>query len=290
MSSNLLKRGYTCIAQEDTRIIDSNTLLAQKLSTPAPKKLMPKPEDKDGFAAGLSADILEVLTEDTEGAAEGAKEEMQPDMAAFGGEPEAEAGPSPEELRNQALAEIEAMKKEAEAQLLAEREQVLSAAKQEGYQEGFQQGNRETQAARKALEEEKMRLAEEYEKQLDEIEPAFVETIAGIYEHIFQVELSGYRDIVVNLIARTLRKVEGGRMFIVHVSKEDYPYVSMQRKQLEAGVATGNSTLEIVEDITLSKNQAMIETEGGIFDCGLGTQLAELHQKLMLLAYEKPES
>lgn len=283
MSSNLLKRGYTCVMQEDTRIIDSNALMAQKLSTPAPKKLVPKPEDKDGFSAGLSADVLEVLMEDSDTTQEAVSEAPAP----TGAPQEMYTGPSVEEMQREALAEIAAMKKEAEAQLLLEREQVLTQARNEGYQEGFQKGTKETEAAKRALEEERKNLAKAYEKQLDELEPQFVETIAGIYEHIFKVELSGYRDIVVNLIARTLRKIEGGRMFIVHVSKEDYPYVSMQKKQLEVGVALGNSALEIIEDITLSKNQALIETEGGIFDCGLGTQLAELHQKLMLLAYEK---
>ncbi len=282
MSSNLLKRGYTCVMQEDARIIDTNALMAQKLSTPAPKKLMPKPEDKDGFSAGLSAEVLEVLVEDPEVAEEAVQEN---EFTAT--QQEIYTGPSVEEMQQEALAEIEAMKKEAEAQLLLEREQVLTQARNEGYQEGFQKGTRETEAAKRALEEERKNLAKEYEKQLDELEPQFVETIAGIYEHIFKVELSGYREIVVNLIARTLRKIEGGRMFMVHVSKEDYPYVSMHKKQLEVGVAMGNSALEIIEDITLSKNQALIETEGGIFDCGLGTQLAELHQKLMLLAYEK---
>ena len=271
------------MVQEDTRIIDSNALMAQKLSTPAPKKLVPKAEDKDGFSAGLAADVLEVLMEDPDAAETSAPEENA------GAQQEVYTGPTAEELRQEALAEIEAMKREAEAQLHFEREQVLSQARQEGYQEGYQKGVDETEAARRALEDERKNLTKEFEKQLDELEPAFIETIAGIYEHIFKVELSGYREIVVNLIARTLRKVEGGRVFIVHVSKEDYPYVSMQRKQLEVGVAIGNSALEIIEDITLSKNEALIETEGGIFDCGLGTQLSELHQKLMLLAYEKTD-
>ena len=51
---------------------------------------------------------------------------------------------------------------------------------------------------------------------------------------------------------------------------------------------TGASLLEVVEDITLSKNQALIETDGGIYDCSLGTQLDELGKKLRLLSYEKP--
>ena len=32
-----------------------------------------------------------------------------------------------------------------------------------------------------------------------------------------------------------------------------------------------------------------IETDGGIFDCGLGTQLSELKKRLMLLAYSREE-
>ena len=51
--------------------------------------------------------------------------------------------------------------------------------------------------------------------------------------------------------------------------------------------ASPSSSIEIVEDNTLSKNECLIETENGVFDCGLGTQLAELKQKLMLLSYEK---
>ena len=53
-----------------------------------------------------------------------------------------------------------------------------------------------------------------------------------------------------------------------------------------AGAPAPNSTVEIVEDMTLGKGECMIETESGIFDCGLGTQLSELRQKLKLLSYE----
>ena len=49
----------------------------------------------------------------------------------------------------------------------------------------------------------------------------------------------------------------------------------------------GNATMEIIEDVSLHKNECLIETEGGIFDCGLGTQLSELTRKLKLLSYEK---
>jgi flagellar assembly protein FliH len=85
-----------------------------------------------------------------------------------------------------------------------------------------------------------------------------------------------------------MRNIEG-RSLLVHVSKEDYPYISMQKKQLVSESVSSSTEVDIVEDASLSKNECFIETEAGIFDCGLGTQLSELSQKLKLLSYEKQQ-
>lgn len=76
----------------------------------------------------------------------------------------------------------------------------------------------------------------------------------------------------------------------MHVSKDDYPYVNMQKKDLSEGAVGGRGVLEVVEDITLHKNECMIETDGGVFDCGLGTQLDELTKRLKLLSFSKNEN
>lgn len=130
-------------------------------------------------------------------------------------------------------------------------------------------------------------LEDEYQQQADVLEPVFVDTITGIYEHVFQVELSSYREILRYLISATIRQQEDSRRFIIHVSKEDYSYVNMQKKQILAGAVGESAGVDVVEDLTLEKNDCMIETENGIFDCGLGTQLSELKRKLMLLAWSK---
>lgn len=61
----------------------------------------------------------------------------------------------------------------------------------------------------------------------------------------------------------------------------------MQKKQIQEATGSTSVKVEIVEDFTLSKNDCIIETTGGIFDCGLGTQLEELNRKLKILSYEK---
>ncbi|MFQ7204259.1 hypothetical protein [Waltera sp.] len=59
------------------------------------------------------------------------------------------------------------------------------------------------------------------------MEPEFVDTITGIYEHISCIPHS-YREVLCS-ISTTMRKSEDNRSFLIHVSKEDYPYVSMQK-------------------------------------------------------------
>jgi flagellar assembly protein FliH len=59
----------------------------------------------------------------------------------------------------------------------------------------------------------------------------------------------------------------------------------MQKAQLVEDSGAKNAQIDIVEDRTLSKNQCLVETDDGIFDCSLSVELTELKRKLQLLAY-----
>ena len=284
MSSNLYKRGYTVINEEDTRIIDSNARIAKKIEIIHASRMMPKPEDKDGFSQGFAADVLDVLTMDSE---EGDFHPAIDGGATNPGMSLEDAMAQIDEMKRQAAEELEQMRVDAERTLAVERQYAMEAAKKQGYQEGLAQGIREADEMKASLQAEKNRMEAEMDALLHDLEPQMIDTIAGIYEHIFHVELSAYKDIVVHLISDTMKKTEGGKDYIVHVSKDDYPYVSMQKKKLTEGIKV--NSLEVIEDMTLSPNDALIETEGGIFDCSLGTQLAELGQKIRILSYEKTE-
>ena len=112
-------------------------------------------------------------------------------------------------------------------------------------------------------------------------------TITDVYNYIFGIELADNRDILVHLIDSTLRQVESSRTFIVHVSKDDYPYVNQQKQALTEGATAGKGIVEIIEDLALIQGACLIETDGGIFDCGIDTQLQELTNKLRVLSFEK---
>lgn len=283
---NLLKSGWVTVNAADKRIINSDERLAAKWgkeSNPVQTGYEETSEEvKEGFVDGLFAEqVHELLGEEgvvkVRDQAEGSKEEERYQALIKQAE---------EEL---ALAQIQIvrMKEEAEGDIEVMKRVAAEEAKGKGYAEGFEKGVAEIEKLRAGLREEREKLQREYEQRVDELEPQFVELITDIYEQVFRVELKPYGPIVAHLISNTMRNSEEKKDFIIHVSKADYEEVSSRREEIKENGISGKTTVEIIEDITLLPGECMIETGGGIFDCGLGTQLACLKEKLKLLSFEK---
>ena len=304
MSRNLYKSYWVAISDEDKIIIDSNSRLEQRieeletlrqhrLNTPLGFAL-PEEEEGEGepeFVGGLGGEQIDALLTDVGDGAEGGVIKA----AAV------EQGPSLEEIEAQAQAMIEdaqAQLADAQAQVAEmmanaredieqERQQAIAEARKLGYDDGYQAGHAEADEMKRELEAERQRLYEEFDSMVEKLEPQFIDTITEIYSHIFGVELSENRDILVHLIDSTLRQVESSKTFIVHVSKDDYPFVNMHKQELVEGATAGKGLVEIIEDIALSQGACLIETDGGIFDCGVDTQLQALTNRLRVLSFEK---
>jgi flagellar assembly protein FliH len=265
-----------------------NDLVEQKIEAVQTKM---KKSGKQGFVAGLNAEEVAVADENAETAL------SNEEAAELSGNIIKAANKDAEELKAQAEAGAQRIIDDARAkadeilsqatkQAELDKERVYSEAKTQGYEEGRKQAEKENELIRGELDRTRRDLNKDYERKMEELEPDLIDTITGIYEHIFNVDLQSYREILIYLMEGVMRNIEG-RSLLVHVSKEDYPYVSMQKKQLMSEAVSPTTELEIVEDISLGKNECFIETEAGIFDCGLGTQLSELSHKLKLLSYEK---
>ncbi len=287
----LYKAGWVRVDGEEKCVIDSNNLVAERIEEwenirRANAAAAPSFEEEEGegeaaeFVGGIAGEELDALFDDGEGAGNviKAKEAEASREAA-----EAEAERILAEARAQAL-EIETQARhDAEVQ----RANAVEEGTRQGYDEGYARGMAEADGLKQELAERRQQLEAEFDDLLENLEPRFIDTITDVYSHIFGVDLSDNRDILVHLIDSTLRKVESSKTFIVHVSAEDYPYVNMQKQTLMEGAVAGRGLIEIIEDIALGKGDCLIETDGGIFDCGLGTQLEELTKKLQALSYEK---
>lgn len=279
LSSNLLKGHWVQIQPDDARIINSNDALAKRLQgTQEPELDLEteesefSPESAEGFQGGLNARELAALT----------AEEGQTVIKAEPPEPVYE-GPSPEELIAQAQEEIAQMKQQAQEEIEAARAQAIESGQEEGRAKGYQEGFAKAEAE---FLEKKRTLENAYRDEIRKLEPEFIKQLSGIYEHIFHVDLGAYHNLVSGLLENCMQKIENSSSYMIHVSREDYPYVSMQKKVLADAVGNKNAVLEVIEDASMRKNECMIEADSGIYDCGLDMQLAELRRELILLSYE----
>lgn len=278
LSKNLIKANQFTLKEKEPVVVDTNELAAKRISLIFPEFGMQKPQ---GFQSGLNAPEIDPYYE----ADPLAGTEFEALLQDAPQEP-VYTGPSPEELIAEAQAEIEEMRKEAEKNISFLKKRSMEEGKKQGYEEGKAQAMAELETAKRELKMQAEAMEQEYQKLIDELEPKFIQTLTGIYEEIFKVDLKDYKKILMHVIANTIRQAEGTKDFLIHVSKNDYEKIMEQKEELISMLPSQAIAIELIEDATLHENECMVESSSGIYDCGIGTQLEELTRKLRLLSYE----
>lgn len=278
LSSNLYKAGWF-VVDESTRVIDANKLMESRMKQAAERTVhenKPLQED-DGFSAGLDAETVDALLAPEGGQSVEASMEKKLQL-------DRELEEARAELAS-VKAEADRMLQDASAQIEEMRINALEEAKSQGYQDGYAEGMNQVEGLKEEYISKKQALEADYHQRIEELEPEFIKNLTEIYEHIFKVDLSTYSQLVSTLLIDAMQKMDSAHHYIVHVSRQDYPQVYEDRERILEETGTLADRLEIISDMTLSDSQCMIETEDGIYDCSLGTELEELKRKLKLLSY-----
>lgn len=186
-----------------------------------------------------------------------------------------------EEAKAQAEILLEQAQKEAEGLAETARQQGF----EQGYQEGMLQAQAEIENVRQQLEQKEQQLQDEYEQQVTALEPQIVGFISDIVKKLTGVVLSERGDILTHLVSCCMEGIERSGLYLIHVSKEDYYDMLERKSELESRVETA-SEVRIVEDASLRKNQCLIETDTTIYDSSLDLQMERLCEDLKLLSLE----
>ena len=133
LSSNLLKKGFTKLSEDDARVIDTNELVAKRIRELSAKM---QKESNTGFVSGLAADKVEAPVTDpeeekTEFTPSGNVIKAGEDIQKLKEDAEAEAQKIVEDARAQA----ESILQDARSQAEAERADIQEAARRQGQQE-----------------------------------------------------------------------------------------------------------------------------------------------------------
>lgn len=275
--SNLLKRGTTFISEE--RIIDYNELIKLKLKNVVSVKESHSNVDADGFVNGLKADVVEQLLTGSED------------------ENEAVDSQNPDDVKNQLAAAIEEANEQARsikdeanevlAQAHMEAGKIIEDAKRTGYEQGACNAREEYESKAEALErkyeQKKAQLEKEYNDLKAAIEPELVETITEVFRKITYTVAEDNKEIIIGLINGVMKNSDISNEFVIRVSPDDYRFLVNNQGKIYCAVSK-EVNMDIVEDAAMKKNQCIIESDTGVYDCSLDIELNNLIRDIKLLS------
>ena len=274
MSRNLIKSYAAVSVEDEKRVIDSNAAMAKKMEVL--REIFGDAVQEtsvDELNNGLDPDQVAALLDEGDS---GRKADAQAEIAT---------------MMEDARDEINRMKRDAMDEIEAMRSETFEKAKNDGYMNGYQEGaqkaarlEQQLKLKEQELDQKAKQLQVSYERELEGIEPLLVDELIKIFEHVTRIEYASNREAIVTLLEGAVRQMDSNKNLIVHVSPEDYPAVSENKERLLEQTTPG-TTMEIIEDMTQRRNGCYIETDGGVFECGLDTQMEQLGKELRILSY-----
>jgi len=260
---NLYRQNYINPQMEQTRIINSNDQIQEKLEKLKKEQARALRADAgEGFQEGLLAEEVYV------------EEEPQISLE----EIQAEADRMIEEARAAAERIVQDAKDQADI--------WQKQAETEGYDAGQKQGLEEAKKVlddgKQELETQRMQMEQEYQAKYRELEPQLLDTVLTVVERVFHAQFDNRKDILLSVIEDTMEEVENAKEFRIRMTPENCSFLKAHRQEIEMKVGM-NSELEFVPDVSLGLNQCLIETDSGVFDCSLDVQLNNLIRELRSL-------
>ena len=267
--SNLLKFNNVVIHQNEKMVIDSNRIvdeiIEQRRKIAANNGGGPV-ADEDGFVCGLDAAMVEQLVSDEEQV-----ETAQPYVPDF------------EKLRQQEEEILNLAREDAEV--------IRQEAKKEGFEQGLVDGRREAEEelARRMQELESeftvrtQQLEEEYNRKRAQMEPELVDALLEVFSKITYTIADNKRDMVLSLVNGVLKNTEMSKEYLIKVSEDDYNFLIANKELINKGTSK-DIKIDICVEPQLKRNQCIIESDVGVFDCSLDIQLQNLISDIKVLS------
>lgn len=267
--SNLVKYGFTIQKSEEKRVINYNQMVEARLRELEKARIEElraqgiEPEEDPFFEEGITAPSLE---------------ETNLEAEAIIREAEAEA----ERI-------LENAKKEADQiTILAQNKslRLIEEQKYVGYQQGLEQAKQETENLKTRLQDEyyekKESLQKEYNTRSATMERDIVEVVIQVFEKVFGIQFQDKKDILLHLVRNTLMNVEIGKTFRIRLNEGNRRFFENHLEDIKERVGAEVS-IELVFDATLDDSECLIETDSGVFDCGIDMELNNLVNDILSL-------
>lgn len=276
--SNVVKQYFAVTNSSELCIINSNQRAEERLREQALLYGMQgeageENASSDGFTQGLVAENIVLPPEETpEEIIEKAKAQAKQILQ--------EARDKSDQIMNEA---------DRKARLLCEEQ------RQAGYQAGLDQAAQKIEEIRQEAENEKSQflaeqkeitegIREEYERRADELESGIVDAVIQVFDEVFHIQFGDKKEILLHLVKNTLLHVESSKQVRIRVAEGCHHYMEANGEEIRNQLGKDVS-VEIVRDMHLSGMECVIETESGVFNCGMDMELSNLLKDIRSLCY-----
>lgn len=199
-----------------------------------------------------------------------------------------------------ALEEIARMKDEAESLLVRAKQEaddivsdarakasdIRDEARSEGYSEAIARAQEDIDARMAEVDQFKAECEAAYEKQVSELEPAFVEMAIELSEKLIGIHSDDKKEILLYLLDCGMNKVPRSNTYLIRVpsmAEEDIEQIKTRLSE----EAAEDAVVEVIEDKFLDGTQCLIETDSRIFDCSLDSMRKSLYEAIRLLSISR---
>ena len=137
-------------------------------------------------------------------------------------------------------------------------------------------------------------LDSDYRDKREHMEQDLVDVIVTVFEKVFHIQFDDKKEILIrllgvevnpipvkaalsmmHLIEDAILNIEDDKRFRVKVAEDNAMFLENHKTEILDRVGH-DIELEIVSDATVEGNDCTIETDSGVFNCSLGTQLENL--------------
>jgi flagellar assembly protein FliH len=198
------------------------------------------------------------------------------------------AGAEAEQILKKARAEAEKLAAETVAAANAEAGGIRSAARKEGYDEGYSKAEAEGQ---KIIDEANKVLADaraERTRMQETLEPEMVTLVADIVKKLLGDTVALYPETIVNLIRQGIAGEKLTGPVQIRVCEDDFKTVIKVKEEL-AALADSSVQVEIVRDPSLKHTDCVVETPFGSIDVSLSQQFGALRDQLLFILGTRDE-
>ncbi len=279
--SNILYRVQMAPQEEQkTCVIDSNELVGEKIEErrrEEKKRQMQSLGSEDAFVP-MDGETLDEETDYLGEQMPEEAEETQPEIDYV-----AQAKEEAEAILSEARERADAILAEAGEQAEAMRSHAEAEGQKEGYEQGLQEATARQRELENQLQAEKEQMQADYDRKQKNMEGDLVDVICGVVEKVFLVQFGDKKEIIWHAVDQALANIEGSKEFMIRVGEANLEFLRAHKEELQEKVGQ-DMTLDIVLDPLLDETQCMIETDGGLFDCGMDTQMRNLIKDIKSLS------